>query len=92
MSCMAPWLVSGVLQWMQRSKPWQAGNALVDSGVELHRARSEWVDRDIDRVVLLTHAGEVAHDIDFADLWPGEVLALEFDGGWDILERWRRER
>ena len=58
----------------------QARDALVDARVELHRAGAERIDRDIDRVILLAHAREVADDVDFADFRPGEVITLQICG------------
>ena len=63
-----------------KSKARIAGDRFIDRGVELHRARTKWVDGDVDRVVFLAHAGEVAHHVDFADLGPSQMLALKFVG------------
>src|SRR5262245_45747047 len=42
-----------------------AGNCLIDFRVVLHRARTERIKVDVDRVILLASSGVVANDVDF---------------------------
>src|SRR5690606_15456703 len=54
-----------------------AGDFLVDLRVVLHGARPERIHVDVDRVVLLTQAREVADDIDLADLGPAKLVPCQ---------------
>src|ERR1051326_275100 len=80
--------VGFIRQRMKVSKARDARDALVQTRVVFHRARTERIHPDIDRVVPSRHANEVTHDVDFADFrHAGEiVVTLELFGD-EIVER-----
>src|SRR5688500_19497143 len=64
---------------MQVREACNACDAFVETRVVLHRARTEWIHADVDRVIPRRHANEVAHNVHFADFRhaPEIVVALK---------------
>ena len=53
---------------MQVAEAREAGHLLVEFGVVLHGAGAQWIEPGVDRVVKVRQSGEVAHDLELAEL------------------------
>ncbi len=61
---------------------------LIEPRVVLHRARTERIHAEIDRIVPGRHANEVTDDIDFADFGHAfEIVVALKCGGHELIER-----
>ena len=80
-----PWTVSGGRERVGVGESGQGGHLLVDLGVVLHRAGAEGIEADVDAVVLLGEAGEVADDFDFGDLGKAGDLGPDRKAGQGVL-------